>query len=170
MRSFLSSLILTCAGFATPAVAQQVDPCTVGTWLADTNDLADILALQMNGSAQPVGGAVRMDIFPTGTFKISVLDLAILVEVPNVPAMTVSVNGYSSGTIDIISDAWIVQVPDYNLTGSADVLGQRMTIPFSSASGMFGGGLGWYSCSGNSLRLETDPAQPMRMVRDWRRG
>jgi hypothetical protein len=169
MRRTFQSLALICATFASPANA-AVDSCLVGTWWADISDLADMMALQMNGAASPAGGDVRMDVDASGSFRITVRDLQINVQIPDAPATTVTVTGFSAGSFDATANAWTAVVPSYNLVGSADILGQTMSIPFNSATGMFGGGLGWYDCTSTRLRFETDPARQMQMVRDWRRG
>ena len=157
------------ATIASPAAA-AVESCVIGTWWADISDLADMMALQMNGTARAVGGDVRMDVDATGNFRITVRDLRIEVQPPGSPVVPVTVTGYSAGSIDASANAWTAVVPEYNLTGSADVLGSTLSIPFTSATGMFGGGLGWFDCTATQLRFETDPTRQMQMVRSWRRG
>lgn len=111
-----------------------------------------------------------MDVEASGAFRITVRDLTINVSMPNAPAMDVKVNGYSAGTLDAAENVWTAFVGDYNLVGQANVLGQPLSIPFTSASGMFGGGLGWFDCSPTLLQFETDPTRPAQMVRRWQRG
>lgn len=169
MRNFSQALIVICAGFATIADA-DIDTCVVGTWWAEISDVADMMSLQMNGSARAAGGDVRMDVVPSGDFRITVRELRIDVQIPNTPQMQVAVSGYSAGNMQASDGAWLASVDDYNLVGSADVLGQTMTIPFTSSTGMFGGGLGAYTCTTTRLQMETDPTTPTQVVRDWRRG
>lgn len=169
MKKTICGALCASAMLTTPAQA-AVDTCMVGTWWADISDIADMMALQMNGAARPVGGDVRMDVAPDGAFRITVRDMKINVQVPDTPAIDVTVTGYSAGSFDAGEGAWLAGVTDYNLVGSGDVLGQTMTIPFTSATGMFGGGTGGYNCSSSMLRLDGDPSVPMRFVRTWQRG
>ena len=167
MKSIFVALMT--ATLASPAAA-AVEGCVAGTWWADISDLADMMALQMDGSARAVGGDVRMDVSAGGDFRITVRNLRIDVQVPGSPMIPVTVIGYSAGNIDAADNVWRAVVPDYSLTGSADVMGATMSIPFTSGTGMFGGGLGWFDCSATQLRFETDPSRPMQMVRTWQRG
>lgn len=169
MKKILIGLVATAAITASSAKA-AIDTCVVGTWWADISDIADMLSLQMNGPATPVSGDARMDVTADGSFRITVRDMTIKVTIPNSPPVDVSVVGYSAGSFDATDGVWLAGVADYSLTGSADVFGETMTLPFTSATGMFGGGLGGYTCSADLLRLDGDPTIPMRFVRNWKRG
>lgn len=133
-----------------------VDDCLVGTWQADLDGLAAIMSRQMNGTATPVRGRVQMAIAGAGRVDMTVDDLTLNVVVPNVPPMDVFVSGVSGGTFTGEGGAWAVETATYNLVGSADVMGQRMDIPFTSATGMFGGGSGSYTCSSNEVIFTSD--------------
>ena len=87
--------------------------------------------------------------------------MTISVKVPNAPEMAVSVSGYSAGSVTASGNVWVTSTTDYNLIGSADVLGSRKEIPFRSTNGMFGSGDGTYLCSGNilSFRIRTTLAK-----------
>lgn len=169
MKRAIFGAICAAATLTTPAQA-AIDGCVAGTWWADISDIADMMALQMNGNARPVGGEVMMVVTPDGSYRITVRDMKINVQVPDTPAIDVTVTGYSAGSFDATEGVWLAGVADYNLVGSGEVLGQTMTIPFTSATGMFGGGTGAYTCSDSQLRLEGDPSVPMRFVRLWQRG
>jgi hypothetical protein len=151
---------------ASPAFA--VDDCLIGTWQADLDDLAQIMGGQMNGSATPVGGNVAMTITPDGMVNMAINDLILNVVVPDVPAMDVSVRGTSGGPFVGEGGSWTVTTATYNLVGSANVLGQTMTIPFTSDTGMFGGGSGSYVCDGSSVTFTSDSPDP-RIPRRWSR-
>lgn len=157
---------LSIAAILAASAAHAVDDCLLGTWQADLNDLADILGGQMQGNAKPVGGVVQMAITPDGQANINVNNMVLNVTVPGAPAMDVSVNGVSSGAFNGEGGRWSVVTASYNLVGSADVMGQRMDIPFQSSTGMFGGGAGSYSCGGTALEFLSDSAQP-RIPRRW---
>lgn len=152
---------------ATPAFA--IDDCIVGRWQVDTNDMAQVLATQMSGEASYVSGGVTMQVSIDGDIALVVRDLTIKVKVPNTPAMDVAVNGSSRGTIIAENGGWTLTVVDYALTGSADVMGSTMTIPFNSASGMFGGGTGNYVCNGDLLTFDNAGSTP-RLPRRWSRA
>jgi hypothetical protein len=153
--------------FASTASA-DVDSCVVGTWQADLTELAAIMATQMQGAATPVGGMVIMQVSPGGGLRIEVNNMTLRVKVPNAPEMDVSVNGYSAGSINATGNAWSANSTDYNLVGAADVLGSRMEIPFSSATGMFGSGDGSYACAGTTLVFDSSTAQA-KIPPTWKR-
>lgn len=139
---------------ASPAFA--VDDCLLGTWDADLGALSEIMGRQMSGTATPVGGNVLMTITPEGMANMVINDLVLNVVVPDVPAMDVSVSGVSNGVFAGEEGNWSVVTATYRLVGSANVMGQTMTIPFDSATGMFGGGAGGYTCDASSLTFTSD--------------
>lgn len=139
---------------ANPALA--VDDCLLGTWEADLGALSQIMGRQMNGTATPVGGNVLMTITPDSMANMVVNDLVLNVVVPNVPPMDVSVSGVSNGVFAGEAGSWSVVTATYTLVGSANVMGQTMTIPFDSSTGMFGGGAGSYTCDGSTLSFTSD--------------
>ena len=154
-----------------PASA-AVEACMIGTWIADMGDIADMMALQMSGEATPVAGEVSMEILANGTFTLLVDDMIINVRVPDVPPMDVKVVGYSAGHFDASENTFLATADDYALVGSADVLGNTMEIPFTSETGLAGGGLGWFECVGDTLRFEQNVGGPVnanRMPRLWTR-
>ena len=118
-----------------------------------------------------MGGQVTMEIAPGGDFTILADALTIAVTVPDTPAIDVMVVGYSAGTMDASDDIFLLSVTDYNLSGSADVLGQRMEIPFDSETGLLGGGSGQVRCAGDALHFEgmTGDVRPPQMPRNWAR-
>lgn len=171
MRLTLPAIALFVIAIAQPARA-QVEACMVGTWVADMGDIADMMALQMQGDAAPVGGEVSMQIVADGSFTLLADDMIINVQVPDIPAMDVSVTGYSAGQLNASDNTFIASVGEYSLVGSADVLGQTMEIPFTSDTGIGGGGIGWFECAGDTLRFEDTVggvASTNRMPRLWQR-
>lgn len=171
MKRTAPAFALMITTLAQPASA-AVEACMVDTWIADMGDIADMMALQMQGVATPVNGEVSMQIADDGSFTLLVDEMTINVQVPDVPAMDVSVVGYSAGNFDAADNAFLATVDDYNLLGSANVLGQTMEIPFSSATGIGGGGIGWFECAGDTLRFEPAVGGEVgsnRMPRLWRR-
>ena len=64
--------------------------------------------------------------------------------------------------------AWATTIGEYDLVGAANVMGQTMEIPFSSATGMFGGGLGIYGCNADAVAFESTGDTP-RIPRRWTR-
>ena len=133
-------------------------------------DIADMMAAQMQGSAVPVNGEVSMQIQAGGAFTLLADNMTINVIIPDTPAMAVQVNGYSAGNFDAADNVFTASVHDYSLVGAADVMGQRMELPFTAATGIGGGGIGWFECAGNSLRFEaTGGVGANRMPRLWRR-
>ena len=161
------SLAVMAALVASPALA--IDDCLVGRWQVDTADMAHVLATQMSGEASYVGGGVTMQISAAGDISMLVRDLTINVQIPDTPAMDVAVNGASRGSIDAENGGWTLTVVDYDLVGSADVLGSTMTIPFNTTSGMFGGGSGNYTCDDGVLSFDSAGGTP-RLPRQWSRA
>lgn len=164
MRILAVSLALALPGTA----ALAVDDCLVGTWVADLDDLAHVMGVQMNGTARTVSGEVSMQIAADGAITTLVDDLVVNVAVPNVPAMDVKVVGYSSGGMTAEDGAWATTIGEYELVGAANVMGQTMEIPFSSTTGMFGGGLGIYGCNADAVAFESTGDTP-RIPRRWTR-
>lgn len=160
------TVISTALCLASPAAA--IDACMIGTWDANLEDLAHVLGAQLNGSAAIVSGRASMQILPDGDTTTLVDDVIFRVQMPDVPEMDVKVVGFSNGVMDTADGAWVLTVGTYDLVGSADVLGQTMTIPFTSATGMFGGGIGEYGCSSGSLSFESTGETP-RIPRQWSR-
>jgi hypothetical protein len=165
MRILKMFLLTTIA--ATPALA--VDDCLLGTWDADLGALSQIMGRQMNGTATPVGGDVLMTITPDGMANMVINDLVLNVVVPDVPPMDVSVSGVSSGVFVGEAGSWSVVTATYTLVGSADVMGQTMTIPFDASTGMFGGGAGSYTCDGSALSFTSDSVDA-RIPPRWSRA
>jgi len=114
------------------------------------------MGMQMNGAATPVGGNVLMTIAPDGMVNMAIDDLVLNVVVQDVPPMDVSVSGVSNGVFAAEAGSWSVEIATYTLVGSADVMGQSMTIPFDSSTGMFGGGAGSYTCDDSILSFTSD--------------
>ncbi len=139
---------------ANPALA--VDDCLIGTWEADLGALSQIMGRQMNGTATPVGGTVLMTITPDNMANMVIEDLVLNVVVQDVPPMDVSVSGVSNGVFAGEEGSWSIAIATYNLVGSANVMGQSMTIPFDSSTGMLGGGAGSYTCDGSTLSFISD--------------
>ncbi len=150
----ISPVFCVAAIIATPALA--VDDCLLGVWEADLAALSQIMGRQMNGTATPVGGTVLMTITPDGMANMVINDLVLNVVVPDVPPMDVSVSGVSSGVFVGEAGSWSVVTATYTLVGSADVMGQTMTIPFDSSTGMFGGGSGGYVCDERAVTFTSD--------------
>ncbi|WP_342068683.1 hypothetical protein [Yoonia algicola] len=164
----MRNLPAICAAILLGTPALAVDDCLLGTWEADLDALSQIMGRQMNGTATPVGGNVLMTITPDGMANMVVNDLVLNVVVPNVPPMDVSVSGVSSGVFVGEAGDWSVVTATYTLVGSANVMGQTMTIPFDSATGVFGGGAGSYTCDSSVLAFtstSTDERIPPRWSR-----
>lgn len=158
---------------ATPALA--VDPCLVGVWRADGTDMATLLAAQMNGSARYVGGDVVMTIGADDSLIFQVLELQFEMQPEGAPfTQVVTVNGTSQGRFETGVSAesggafWDFTVGYYDFVGSAEVMGETMTIPFQSSSGMMGSADGTYQCTGDTAAFGAARA-PMSFPRVWSR-
>jgi len=151
---------------ASPAFA--VDPCLVGNWEADGRDMAQVMAGQMGGSVSHTGGRASLQIATSGTMTMRAEGMTFSVQVPNVPPIDVTVTGHARGTLRADDGAgYVATAPDYALVGSAVVLGERMEIPVSSASGSWGTSQGSYNCTDAGLTFA--PSQPGSIPPSWRR-
>ena len=111
MKRAIFGAVCAATTLTTPAQA-AIDGCVAGTWWADIGDIADMMALQMNGNARPVGGDVMMVVTPDGSYRITVRDMKINVQVPDTPAIDVTVTGYSAGSFDATDGVWLAGVAD----------------------------------------------------------
>lgn len=171
MKSLRRSFAIVAAViWAVPGVA-AVESCLVGTWIADRGDIADMMALQMNGRASFQGGEVSMQIMANGNFTMLANNMTLTVQVPDVPAFPVKVNGYSNGVLAATEGVFLAGVSTYDLVGSAIVLGSEMKIPFDSNTGFLGSGSGSFRCNSTELRFEEGlDGRSLRVPRLWRRA
>ena len=147
-------LVLALIALATPASA--IDSCLVGVWEADGPDIAHVMGTQMQGSAAFVGGRVSVEITEFGNMTLLAEDLRIAVTVAGTPEIVVTVNGYSQGAMNADDGTnYVANVPEYDLVGSANVMGMQMDVPITSASGaVWGQSRGTYGCSGDRVAFE----------------
>jgi hypothetical protein len=136
--------------------AHAIDGCMVGVWEADGTDIAHVMATQMNGAAQYLSGNVSLEITEFGTMTLLANNLVIEVRMPDTPAIQVTVSGYSQGAMNADDGTnYVANAPEYDLMGSADVMGMRMDIPVTSASGgVWGQSTGTYGCTDSGMAFE----------------
>ena len=148
-------LALAVAIFATPALA--VDPCLIGKWQADGADMATVLAEQMSAQATYLSGQTIMDIDEFGNLTLVSDNMTYAIQAPNMPAMEVSVNGFSEGAMNADDGRnYRAVAAQYSLVGSAEVLGQRMDIPITQADGGWGTSTGIYGCTETGIAFEAN--------------
>jgi hypothetical protein len=149
--------------------AHAIDACMVGVWEADGSDIAQVMAVQMGGNAEYLGGTVSLEITDTGTMTLLANDLVLGVTVPDTPAIEVTVAGYSQGAMNADDGTnYVANAPEYSLMGSANVMGMRMDIPVTSADGgVWGQSTGTYGCTSNSMSFEATALGSI--PRSWRR-
>lgn len=137
--------------------AHAIDTCMVGVWQADGNDIAHVMALQMGGDAAFLSGTASLEITEFGNMTLLVDNMVIQMKMPDVPAIEVTVNGYSQGAMNADDGTtYVANAPEYNLMGSADVMGTRMEIPVTSDTGPWGQSTGTYGCTDDGLAFEAD--------------
>ena len=157
-------VLLAALAMAKPAFA--LDDCLIGAWVVDSEDMAQALATQLNGTAEFVDGEAFMDIAPDGVVRMLASNIVMKVRMQGSPEFEVTVTGTSGGMITADDGAWVLTGGEYTLVGSAFVLGQSISIPFSSDTGMFGGGRGSFTCGAGILAFETDD-DTARMPSNW---
>lgn len=149
--------------------AMAMDPCLPGSWEIDGSQLAQIMGAQMGGTATYEGGAATLQITDGGEMSMTVEDLVIATQMPGAPVISVTLNGTSHGAMTTDGDTYRANAIDYNLIGTADVMGTRMEVPVTSAGGTgWGTSQGSYSCADDTLTfMPTDAGSiPPR----WHRG
>ena len=151
----LKKIALCTTLFTSPAWA--VDSCLVGKWQADGADMAHVLGVQMGGSARHIGGRTVMEILPDGLLMIEAASMEYVVKVAGAPEMTVTVTGWSQGAMNADDGANYMSVASsYQLTGSAEFLGQRMEIPIGSGmADPWGTSEGTYGCTAGSVSFDS---------------
>ncbi len=160
-------IFLVAATFAQPALA--IDECLIGVWLAEASDLAETLGAQLNATAEYADGEVFMQINDAGDVDIFVSNITMIVDKQGVPEMEVTVTGFSRATMTAEAGNWLLVGSEYALTGSAFVMGQSMSIPFSSDTGMLGGGSGAYTCDADNISFEST-GEVARIPHHWTRS
>lgn len=165
----MKSLCSTALGVTLAATsAHAIDPCMVGIWEADGADIAALMATQMGGNATYLSGAASLEITETGNMTLLVNDLVIEVQMPDVPPIAVTVSGYSQGAMNADDGTtYVANAPEYDLMGSADVMGTRMDVPVTSDTGAWGQSTGTYACTDGGLAFEAD--QPGSIPPSWTR-
>lgn len=164
MRHVITTVLLACAG---PAYA--IDPCLVGVWEADSADLAHIMGAETGGQTSHVSGRVSLEITATGVMTLLAENFKIQMEMPGMPPTAITVTGYSQGAMNADDGRnYVANAPEYDLVGSADILGQPFEISADELSGgAWGQSRGIYGCSGNTVAFEADRlgSIPRRWVR-----
>ena len=147
--------LLSCTAFAltlSASSALAIDACLVGAWQVDGQSLANAMGAQMGGTATHQGGSASMQITDAGDIGMTIDSLVVSAEMPGAPPMAITIDGASQGTLDAADNSYAADVTDYTLVGSADMMGTRMEIPITSASGGgWGQSSGAYSCSNDTL-------------------
>ncbi len=157
MRRFVSKLSICACVAAPPAYA--IDGCLVGVWEADAVDMAAVMQDQMGSAVSYKSGRVSVEITEFGVMTMLAENLIFSVAVPNIPPVDVELVGYSQGAMNADDGSnFLAVAAEYSLVGSADVLGQRMEIPVTTADAGWGNARGTYTCTGNSVTLR--PSQP----------
>lgn len=145
--------LAACCAFATPTLA-DVDPCLVGSWLADPEDMDQVMSQTLQGDVWITGGSAVWDIPPSGEFRLTVDNLTMNVQIAGAPPFELTIDGYSAGMIDTVDGAFDAIVSEFDLVGRAAVLGDVLEYPFDSSTGAFGSGSGIYGCTETGLALE----------------
>jgi hypothetical protein len=146
------------AASASPAFA--IDPCLVGVWQADAADLAHVMGSQMpaGGSIGYVSGTVTLEITGDGTMTLLSNNFMVNSIMPDIPPTTVTINGWSEGAMNADDGStYVANAPDYDLIGTADVMGAVIEISAAELSGgVWGQSRGIYGCTGDSVSFEAD--------------
>lgn len=124
------------AASTSPAFA--IDPCLVGVWQADNDDLAHVMGSQMpaGGSIGYVSGTVTLEITGDGTMTLLSNDFRVNSMMPDIPPTTVTINGWSEGAMNADDGStYVANAPDYDLIGTADVMGAIIEITAAELSG-----------------------------------
>lgn len=135
--------------------AWAVDPCLVGVWDVDAGDMAVVMEVQLGNAVRHVSGRASVQIDEAGVVNFLAENLVFSIAMPDIPPMDIQLVGY--GIADLtVSDGTNFQAVsvDYNLVGSADVFGERLEVPFTTANAGWGNTGGVYGCSADSASFE----------------
>lgn len=150
----LIALLLTTS--ASPAFA--IDPCLVGIWQADNADLAHVMGSQMpaGGAIEYVSGVVTLEITNDGTMTLLSNDFMVNSIMADVPPTTVTINGWTEGAMNADDGLnYVANAPEYDLIGTADVMGTVIEISAAELSGgVWGQSIGIYGCTGDTMSFE----------------
>ena len=120
-------------------------------------DMATVLAEQMNAQATYLSGQTIMDIDEFGNLTLLSDNMTYAIQAPEMPAMEVSVNGFSEGAMNADDGRnYRAVAAQYSLVGSAEVFGQRMDIPITQADGGWGTSTGIYRCTDTGIAFEAN--------------
>lgn len=153
--------------FATPALA--IDPCLVGVWEADADDMAHMLGIQMNATVEHTGGRTSIEIDEFGSMTALSEDMTYSVTMPDMPPFTITVVGFGEGAMNADDGRnFVANMPVYEMVGRAEILGEVMELPFSTGmpDTIPGRAEGLYGCSGDTASFDSG-AGPI--PRRWRR-
>ncbi|MDO6589909.1 hypothetical protein DS901_02135 [Loktanella sp. D2R18] len=158
------------AASTSPAFA--IDPCLVGVWQADNDDLAHVMGSQMpaGGSIGYVSGTVTLEITGDGTMTLLSNNFRVNSMMPDIPPTTVTINGWSEGAMNADDGStYVANAPDYDLIGTADVMGAIIEISAAELSGgVWGQSTGTYGCTGDSVSFEAERLGSIPRL--WRRA
>lgn len=151
----MKRIVTIAALLGQPAFA--LDDCLVGVWAADGAGMAAAMASSTGSQVQHVSGQTTLTITASGTVEMQAAEIVFAMTMENIPPMQIAVNGYSRGTMTTQASSYTATANDYSLVGSGEVMGQRMDIPITSASGgRWGTSSGNFACAGNSLNFTTN--------------
>ncbi len=159
----LTAALLACA---TPAFA-DLDPCLVGNWQADTDDMAHAMKVVTNvDGVRALSGRMSMQVTDDGTMSMLSDGLTFELTSAGVPPVEVSVRGTNNATVETEGVSFWTYDAHAEVQAEARVMG--MIMPFDSGPGLAGGASGIYGCTGDSLSFEPDG--PINSIpRKWTR-
>ena len=156
MKLSLTPIAVFTALLASPAAA--IDGCLIGVWEADAQDMAHVMESQMGNQVDHMSGRVSVEITEFGVMTMLAENLVFSVQMPNIPPMDIEIVGYSQGSMNADDGVNFHAVAtEYSLVGKANVLGQMMEIPVTTADAGWGNARGTYGCSGDQVAF--DPNQ-----------
>lgn len=142
-----------------PAVADPFDPCLVGSWQADPVAFGQALAGAMGGgTAQMTSGQIVLDVLPSGVAFMDVSAVVIDLQAPGAPPSVLRMEGASSTQMNTAGISFWVDVTEYSIHATAEVMGMVMDVPVAGTDP--GTAAGTYRCSADELAFMVDNPYP----------
>ena len=167
IRTTLSAVAIGLA--AGPVLAVAVDPCLVGIWEADGEDMAHMIGIQLNASVEHIGGRTSIEITEFGSMTVLSEDMTYDVVSPGMPPFTITVTGFGEGSMNTDEGGnFVANLPVYDMVGRAEILGEVMELPFDNTMPDTASGReeGLYGCTGDGAAFDSGIG---RVPRKWTR-
>lgn len=154
----LSATVLAAAISLPIAGHAEVDPCLIGLWRPDFEDMAHVFATQMDIPSAEVSGIAEMEITADSTALMTFSDLAFAFQPEGAPPMRIVVTGVSDYEIETIDSFISFRDNTSDITAQAEFLGQVLEMSKDDFAPALTNGnfMAEFGCSTNSITFEAE--------------